>query len=414
MLTISMKKEKALSLDQVRAFVAGNPEIEFEASNAKETYQWITETLVEHEYHRQKRADKGLVRSYLAKMTGLSRSQVTRLIKRYVGSGTVERRVSSRQKFAKRYTNREIELLAEVDEAHETLSGPATSKILYRELHEYNNEEFRQLAYISVGHIYNIRQSATYRKRRVVYQKTKPVTVGIGERRKPDPQGGPGFLRVDTVHQGDQDGVKGVYHINAVDEVTQWQVVGAVEQISEAWLIPVLEQIIEQFPFTVRGFHSDNGSEFINHKVAELLNKLLAKQTKSRARRSNDNGLVETKNGAIVRKHMGHGYIDAKHAGRINEFYRNHFNPYLNFHRPCGVREIKTDKNGKQKIVYKWYATPWEILRQLPSVSRWLKNDVTVSDLNRIARQVSDTESAKEMQTEKGKLFTIIFKKQAA
>ena len=75
---------------------------------------------------------------------------------------------------------------------------------------------------------------------------------------------------------------------------------------------------------------------------------------------------------------MGHGYIDAKHAERINEFYRNHFNPYLNFHRPCGVRKTKTDKNGKQKIVYKWYATPWEILRQLPDVTRRLKDDVTL------------------------------------
>ena len=267
---------------------------------------------------------------------------------------------------------------------------------------------------MSVGHIYNIRQSAAYRRRRVVYQKTKPVQVAIGERRKPDPQGRPGFLRVDTVHQGDRDGVKGVYHINAVDEVTQWQVVGAVEQLSEAWLIPILEQIIEQFPFNVLGFHTDNGSEYINHTVAKLLNKILARQTKSRARRSNDNGLVESKNGAIVRKHMGHGYVEAKHAGRMNEFYRDHFNPYLNFHRPCGVREIKTEKNGKQKVVYKWYATPWEILRQLPTVSRCLKAEVTVSELNRITGQVSDTEAAKRMQKEKAKLFAIIFKRSAA
>ena len=47
----------------------------------------------------------------------------------------------------------------------------------------------------------------------------------IGERRRPDPQGQPGYLRVDTVHQGDRPGAKGVYHINAVDEVTQWQIV---------------------------------------------------------------------------------------------------------------------------------------------------------------------------------------------
>ena len=173
--------------------------------------------------------------------------------------------------------------------------------------------------------------------------------LSIGERRQPDPQGRPGYLRVDTVHQGDQDGVKGVYHINAVDEVTQWEVVGAVEQISEAWLLPVLEAMLAQFPFPIRGFHSDNGSEFINHTVAKLLNKLLIEQTKSRPRHCNDNGLAEAKNGAVVRKHMGYGHIAAAHAEAIKTFYRNHFNPYLNFHRPCGVPEVVTGAKGKQR-----------------------------------------------------------------
>src|SRR5438874_2601235 len=132
-----------------------------------------------------------------------------------------------------------------------------------------------------------LRQSRTYRHRRVAYQPTRPTQVAIGERRKPDPRGQPGFIRVDTVHQGDVDGVKGLYHINAVDEVTQWQVVGATAQISEAWLLPVLEDMLEQFPFRILGFHSDNGSEFINHTVATLLNRMLIEQTKSRPQHSN-------------------------------------------------------------------------------------------------------------------------------
>ena len=131
----------------------------------------------------------------------------------------------------------------------------------------------------------------------------------MGERRRPAPDSRPGYLRVDTVHQGDLEGIKGVYHINAVDEVTQWEIVGAAPQISEAYLLPVLHAMLEQFPFRIRGFHSDNGSEFINHTVAQLLNKLLIEQTKSRPRRSNDNGLVEAKNGAVVRKHMGYTHI---------------------------------------------------------------------------------------------------------
>src|ERR1019366_1810739 len=135
-----------------------------------------------------------------------------------------------------------------------------------------------------------------------------PWPSASGERRCPDPQGQPGYLRVDTVHQGDAPAGQGVYHINAVDQVTQWEIVAATERISEAWLEPVLCAMIRQFPFRILGFHSDHGSEFINRIVARLLNKLLIEQTKSRPRHSNDNGLVETKNGAVIRKHMGYGY----------------------------------------------------------------------------------------------------------
>jgi hypothetical protein len=89
----------------------------------------------------------------------------------------------------------------------------------------------------------------------MVLTKTRPTPAALGERR-PEPEGRAGYLRIDTVHQGDRNGVKGVYHINAVDEVTQWQIVGATPHISEAWLKPVLESMLEQFPFHIRGSHS--------------------------------------------------------------------------------------------------------------------------------------------------------------
>ena len=199
---------------------------------------------------------------------------------------------------------------------------------------------------------------------------------------------------------------KGVYHINAVDEVTQWQVVGAAAAISEAWLEPVLEAILQQFPFQVRGFHSDNGSEFLNDTVRKLLNKLLVEQTKSRPRHSNDNGLVESKNGAVIRKHMGHTHIAAPHAARIQRFYQQHFNPYLNFHRPCGQPELITDARGKQKRVYRHYQTPWETFHKLPKAAGYLKPGQTIETLGRIAQAESDTAAARRMQQAKSKLFT--------
>ncbi len=347
-------------------------------------------------------------------MTGLSRAQVTRLIGQYLDSGQVKERSYHRNRFAKQYLACDVELLAAVDEAHETLSGPATQKILYREFHDYRNERYERLAAISAPHIYNLRKSRVYRERKITFQKTRPVKVMIGERRRPEPQGRPGYLRIDTVHQGDLEGIKGVYHVNAVDEVTQWQVVGATAYISEAWLIPVLEAMLRQFPFQILGFHSDNGSEFINHTVAKLLDKLLVEQTKSRPRHSNDNGLVEAKNGAVVRKHMGYGHIESQHAEAIEEFYGQHLNPYLNYHRPCGVPEVVTNAKGKQRRVYRWYATPWEILRQLPDLARHLKSGTTQADLEKRAGAESDTAAAVRMQEAKRKLFAKIRQKRTA
>ena len=177
--------------------------------------------------------------------------------------------------------------------------------------------------------------------------------MSIGERRKPDPRGRAGWLRVDTVHQGDTDSSKGLYHINAVDTVTQWEVVGCCETISEAHLKPVLEALLHQFPFLVRGFHSDNGSEFLNYRVARLLEKMRVEEfTKSRAHRSTDNALVEGKNGAVVRKHIGHEPIAAEHAEKLQRFYAADFNPYLNYHRPCGFATVETASNGKRRRRY--------------------------------------------------------------
>jgi len=405
-LRISVRNAERLSLEQIRAFLEASDDIEFEAANREEVYNWVTQTLCEQEYWKQGRSVRGMLRRYIIKMTGLSRAQATRLLSRYKESGTVQQREYRRNRFASRYTSEDVELLASVDEAHETLSGPATQKILYREFHEYGDPRYERLAAISVAHVYNLRKSRPYRNKRIRYQKTRPVQVAIGERRRPDPQGRPGYVRLDTVHQGDLDGVKGVYHINAVDEVTQWQVVGATAQISEAWLIPVLEAMLRQFPFRIVAFHSDNGSEFINHTVGRLLNKLLVAQTKSRPRHSNDNGLVEAKNGAVIRKHMGYGHIRSAHAEAITAFYREHLNPYLNFHRPCGVPETTTYQNGKQRRVYRWYATPWQILRQLPDVARRLKPDITVEQLQAMAGARSDTQAAQQMQEAKRKLFT--------
>ena len=286
-----------MSLEEIQAFLEASGEVGFKGRNREEVYEWVNAALRGQRYQDLKRRDRGVVRHYVEKMTGLSRAQVTRLITVYVSGEEVKAKPYRRHCFTKRYTREDVELLAAVDEAHDGLSGPATQKLLYRACHEFGESKFSRLAEISIAQLYRLRDSVHYREQRITYEPTRPTAVSIGERRRPEPNGRPGYLRVDTVHQGDQDGIKGVYHINAVDEVTPWQVVGATAQISEAFLLPVLVAMLEQFPFRILGFHSDNGSEFINHNVETLLNELLIEQTKSRPRHSNDNGLGEAKNG---------------------------------------------------------------------------------------------------------------------
>jgi transposase InsO family protein len=404
-LIISMDDTEATSLEQIRAFLAGSGEVRFAGQRREEIYAWVEKTLVRHAYASLERPGKGLVRRYLSRMTGLSRAQVTRLIALQRCTGRVKAVVYQRTKFATHYTPADVTLLAYVDKAHGNLSGPATRHILEREYRDYGQAAYVRLSTISVAHLYRLRNSAAYRKRNTSYQPTRPTSIPIGERRKPQPGGEPGFLRIDTVHQGDQQGRKGVYHINAVDEVTQWEIVAATPQISELWLIPALESILQQFPFVVRGFHSDNGSEFINYRVAGLLEKLFIEQTKSRAYHCGDNGMVEAKNGAVVRKHIGFGYIDAKHAEAIDRFHREHLNPYVNFHRPSAVPKILTAANGKRRRVYLRWATPFEMFRELPHCEKYLRPQITLAELDRHAQSQTDTEAALEMQRAKRKLL---------
>ncbi len=406
-----MDDSKWLSLEQIRAFLSGAEPVEFAAQGRREIYEWVERLLLRHDYARQGKVDKGLLRRFVEKMTGLSRAQVTRLITSYLETGRVKVTEYERHRFAARYTKADVELLAYVDKAHGNLSGPATRRILEREYEVHGIAAYERLAGISSAQIYRLRSTAAYRKRNATYAPTRPTVIAIGERRRPEPNGRPGFLRIDTVHQGDFDGLKGVYHINAVDEVTQWQVMAATPKIPELWLIPVLEAMLEQFPFSIRGFHSDNGSQYINRDVSRLLGKLLIEQTKPRSRHSNDNGLVEAKNGAVIRKHLGHGYIDAQHAEAITQFYRDHLNPYVNFHRPCAVPEPRHLGNGKIQRVYRRWATPHELLQEAPNLEACLRPRLSAAELQARAAAQSDTEAALAMQDAKRELFRRIGRK---
>ena len=402
-----MQNAESLSRDQIQEFLGSSEPIKFTSGGREERYGWVERVLAAQKYGELGKRERGLVRAYVRKVTGLSESQTTRLIRTFLDGGAVRAQAYQRHTFASKYTVEDIALLAEVDRAHGRLSGPATRRILQRGYEQFGEKQYERLAKISVSHLYNLRASARYRNQAAVFERTQSTAAAIGQRRKPDPQGRPGYVRVDTVHQGDSAGTKGVYHINAVDAVTQWQVVGCTEKISEAYLLPVLAAVLAQFPFPIRGFHADNGSEYINHRVAEMLRKLHAEFTKSRACRSQDNALVEGKNGAVIRKLIGYGHIAGLHAAALQNFYVEHLNPYLNFHRPCGFATVSWDERGKRQRKYKTedYRTPLEKLQSLPEAERFLKPGLSLQELEQRALAISDTECARRMSAAKAKLL---------
>jgi transposase InsO family protein len=417
-MVINMEEAKLQTLEQIKVFLGGTSEVAFRIPK-EERNPFIERVLKRFGYAPHGRTDKGVLLRYIERMTGLSRQQVTRLVRRYRKDGKLAKQpCAPKRGFMYRYTAADVALLAETDVLHSTLSGPATKKLMERAYQVFGDPRYERLAGISVAHLYNLRGSKPYQNKRRHWIKTNPTSVPIGTRRAPQPDGVPGYIRIDSVHQGDLDGVKGVYHINAVDCVTQMQFVATCEKISEAYLLPVIWQLLAGFPFAILGFHSDNGSEYINYQVASMLEKLRVEFTKSRPRHSNDNALAESKNAAVVRKHLGYAHIPQYCASLVNAFCADFLNLYVNFHRPCFFPETITDAKGKErkKYRYKDMMTPYEKFKSVPEASKYLKDGITLEQLDAQAAKMSDNEAALALNNARKKLFRDIataMKKQA-
>jgi transposase InsO family protein len=394
------------TLKQMAVYVSGDNTLKLRPQNKLETYGYVAKVLVTHKYASLAKPQKTAVKQYLLAVSGYSSAQIERLISQYVRTGKVTPAKRTQPTFQGIYTKEDITILAKLDEVYERMSGSAMTVVLRREYEKFGNKSCQRLKDISASHIYNLRGTNTYKRINTTYTKTKPTTAKLGERIKPQPLGKPGYLRADTEHQGDKDGEKGVYHINLVDEVTQWEVVVCVRAITDQYMLPAIRVAMESFPFVILNFHADNGSEYINRKVADMLNKGLVKLTKSRPRHSGDNGLVETKNGVVLRKHMGYIHIPRTNdnAEAINRFYINWFIPWLNYHRPCAFRKtVQNEKTGKITHTYPTenYMMPYVELKSLMNAEQYLKPGITFDQLDMQAYAMCNSQWTIEMQLQK-------------
>ncbi|HKZ41024.1 MAG TPA: hypothetical protein VJ044_08680 [Candidatus Hodarchaeales archaeon] len=405
---MDMDDNHIISVSQLKELVKFGKGVKFNSNNKQQTYEWIGRTLGRFRYFSESKKNRGIIKNYIIAMTGYSEGQADKLIAMKKKFGRIFVRERTQHTFPRKYDASEVALLADSASLLNHPNGKAVKQMMRDMYHVYGDNRFEKLQHISVSHFYNLRKTNIFQSRMLNCQKTHPVKVNIGVRKKPTPYGKPGFLRVDSVHQGDLDKEKGVYHINLVDEVTQWEIVGCVEGISEHFLAPLLEELLRLFPFLILGFHSDNGSEYINQVTAKLLNKMNIEQTKSRSRKTNDNALVEGKNGAVIRKQMGYRHIPKKHAREINEFYREYLNPHLNFHRHCAYATEYTDSRGKIRKAYETCMTPCQKLLSIENVGQYLKPGITKESLTQEQMKMSHVEAAQKLQAAKAKLFNRI------
>jgi len=230
-MVIDMDETRLRTIEQVQEFLRATSEVAFTAPSTggaadNRLYEHISRVLARFDYPQCSKHDRGVVLAYLRRTSDYSRAQLTRLVSRWAANRIAQEPLRKRYRapaapFARKYTAADVELLVEMDRANEDVCGPAIAYLLQRAHAVYGDQRYERLADLSVSHLYNLRKRADYRARRVSFVKTRAVCNPIGLRKAPSPNGRAGFVRIDTVHQGDLDGVKGVYHITCVDEVSQ-------------------------------------------------------------------------------------------------------------------------------------------------------------------------------------------------
>ena len=169
----------------------------------------------------------------------------------------------------------------------------------------------------------------------------------------------PGFLEIDLVaHCGDNMSGSFIYSLVATDVCTGWTEAVPLLAREQSLVVTGLEAIAKQLPFPVLGIDSDNDSVFINETLTGYCADRGIEFTRSRAYRKNDKNdqaWVEQKNGAVVRRFLGHERYSGQVAGQTIAHLHGAMRLYVNYFQPSFKLMEKT-RNGS--VVTRRYSPP--------------------------------------------------------
>ena len=252
---ITMNNSSKTSIKQIEKCIKHLPGVEFKAEDRYQAYKWINEIFKVIKYSKLKKKERGEVLTYISTFTGYKRGWVKKLAVQYIRGKLEIKKYQRENGFNKKYTYEDKQLLFETRKVHNFISGNAIRKIMRDEYEIYKHTEYKNIKDISVSYMYKL-FGKTHDRRANKFFGTKPKNSTIGIRAPLTYDGCAGHLNVDTVHQGDRNGEKGIYHVNIVDSLTQWELIASLDVIAESSLAPVWDIYTYLKCMQVRLMHS--------------------------------------------------------------------------------------------------------------------------------------------------------------
>ena len=381
------------TVDQVRELLDGERASEPPVRTRAAAYRLVEQTLRRLDYCSLRKTEKGVVRRFLARGTGLSRAQIDRLLHQYRATGQLrDHRGAPRRPFPRRYTDTDIELLAAVDVLHATPAVPVALKLHARAYHLFGDLRFERLAGISGGHLYNLRRSPVYRSYRAAkITPTRPVLTAVTRGHwKPQPFEQPGHLRVVSLRP--KVGLEGLHCLAFVDEVTQFRFVSTVDRLDKGGLRQALGGLPRAFPFTVRGFHAGVKPDPVASHIVDLLQPWCEDRIGRSPTRGADAQAADRNSP----------------AARLNAFTRRLLSPFLNYHWlylfPTEPAR-NADRAAAQPAGAIDIMTPYERLKSLRRADHYLSPGISFAQLDAVALAMTDHQAARMLTNACLRLF---------
>ena len=329
----------------------------------KETRRAVVRAIAER-YRSSSRGDKRRILDEFVALTGYHRKHAIRVIHERARR---EERQPKRRTHPRVYDEAVRQALIVLWEASDRICGKrlkALLAVLVAALERHGHLELdgvvrSKLLSISAATIDRLlaptREAVRGKRRRTrkpsAARTSVPVRTAEGWNEPP-----PGYMEGDLVaHCGERMAGSVAYTLVLTDIASGWTECVALAAREGTLVIEALRRLQKEMPFPLLGLDTDNGGEFINEPLVAFCAEQGIEFTRSRPYRKNDQAWVEQKNGAVVRRLVGHGRLEGIAGAQALARLYSASRLFVNFFQPSFKL---LDKRRVGSRVHKRYLPP--------------------------------------------------------